>query len=98
MAHLNQEPQVSETSSSSVSSDYLHLYTEEIRDKISNNQVMEALDLLKQMNESLAEILRFRWQKLEHYETYGIISRDQAISERNDLVYGLLKELSKFER
>ena len=98
MVHSNQDPQMSETSLLNVPSGDLPLYTEEIRDRIANNQVMEALDLLKQTKERLAAILRLRWQTLEHYETYGIISMEQANTEKNDLIYDLLKELSKLER
>jgi len=68
---------------------------EKILDKIAGNQIGDALKLFKQKDESLALLLEYYWKRIEHERGNGLITRDEANHETNDLVYRLLSALER---
>ena len=59
--------------------------------KIADDQIVDTLELFKRKDDKLAILLQYRWKRIEHDRIHGLISRDVANSEMDDLVYGMLR-------
>lgn len=75
----------------------LNVLVQEIKDRIAQNRVAEALELYREINERSAIAALARLERTERQFQSGMITNEQANLEQNRLVMHLLDELSEFE-